>query len=417
LSLFRCALALALALAPAATATASAGPAVAASVSPVPRAGPTFDGVVYAAAYSATTLYLGGDFSHAIVAGRRIARTRLAAVDVRTGALLPWAPVADGPVRSIAIDPMTRQVYVGGAFSTIDGVARTDLAVLDPVRARLGGFAHGILGDVRALAIGGGRLYAGGLLHSVDGRTVGNLVAFRTGTGSRDPGFAATAGDSVEAIAVAGTRVYVGGLFRQFDGVGHSTLVAVDPGTGAVDVAFRPIVGTPVLGFAVGSAGVYTALGGQGGRVAEFALDGTPVWTRTSDGDVHAVVLLRGVLYLGGHFDNVCVSNANGLHGTCTDGSISRVKLAALDAGTGGLLPWNPRGNGVHGVFALAASPASGRLAAGGAFTTIGGIPRLRFAQFGFAWLGPARTAVGGRVRTPRGHRSAAGDRLPAEGE
>src|SRR5581483_8291754 len=137
-------------------------------------------------------------------------------------------------------------------------------------------------------------------------------------------------------------------------------------------------------GLAVGPNGVYAALGGTGGRVIAFGFDGTPVWTTTADGDVQAVGILDDVVYLGGHFDNVCVTNVNGVQGTCVDGSMPRVKLAAVDASNGTLLPWDPHANGIHGVLALATSAGTGMVpgavGAGGEFTTLGGLWHPRFA-------------------------------------
>jgi outer membrane protein assembly factor BamB len=128
---------------------------------------------------------------------------------------------------------------------------------------------------------------------------------------------------------------------------------------------------------------VYAALGGSGGRAAAFNDSGTVLWTITTDGDTQAVAYMNGVLYVGGHFDNACVSPlVASIGGTCLDGSISRIKFLAVDGTTGALLSWAPQGNGVHGVLHWAVSPSLGKLAAGGQFTTVGGIYHKRFAQF-----------------------------------
>jgi hypothetical protein len=373
------------------------------TVSATPSAAPGFDGMVYATAYAGTTLYVGGDFSNAIVGNKRYPRARLAAINTETGALLPWAPTADATVRALSVDPDLGTVYAGGSFATVDGQPRTALAALDPTTGDLGLFNHAIQGTVRALAAGSGRVFAAGRMTALDGQAAANVVAFTSATGLVDPMFHASTDDVVDALNATSSRLYLGGLFKVVDGLpGTPKLVALDPVTGARDLTFRPKIAIRVFGIAVGPNGVYTAMGGQGGRAIAFGFDGTPVWTTTADGDVQAVAILNDVVYLGGHFDNVCASNVNGVQGTCVDGSVWRVKLAAVDATNGMLLPWDPHGNGVNGVVTLTANPASGAVAsgavasgavaAGGEFTTMGGNRRPRLALFGYP-PGMVRTA------------------------
>src|SRR5262249_18274903 len=157
-----------------------------------------------------------------------------------------------------------------------------------------------------------------------------------------------TTDDTVESIAVTADRVYLGGSFHRTNNVSSSgRLVAVDPTTGALNLGFRPHPIAVVHGIAVGPAGVYAAIGGQGGRTMGYGFDGSTQWTVTTDGDVQSVAVLDAAVYLGGHFDNVCQSVNTGAHGVCVDGSVPRVKLAAVTP-AGDLLDWAPQANGVH---------------------------------------------------------------------
>jgi hypothetical protein len=357
----------------------SAAPAGAA-VSAAPVVTPTFNGSVYAVAFRGDTVYVGGDFTAAVVRGKQVPRQRLAAINAGTGALLDWAPAADNVVRAIAV--AGDAVWIGGDFQTVSGSTRDSLArlnatsgALDPVKHRING------GTPRALAVGHGRLYVGGLFTGVDDVSRSNVAAFDLATGDLSS-WAARTDDLVTSLAVTSTRVYLGGSFHQTNGVGTTArLIAVKPETAAVDLGFRPQPDSVVWGIATAGDRVYAALGGRGGRGIAYTTAGKVDWTLTTDGDVQTIAVLSGAVYLGGHYDNVCRSARNGDHGVCLDGSVPRIKFSATDL-SGNLLPWAPMGNGIRGVLALAASTTVGAVAAGGEFTTIDGAAQKRFALF-----------------------------------
>ena len=83
-----------------------------------------------------------------------------------------------------------------------------------------------------------------------------------------------------------------------------------------------------------------------------------------TDGRVSDVLRVGGRIYLGGTFQHV-----NGQ---------PRSRLAAIDADTGALTPWNPGANAW--VMALAASPDGSRVYAGGGFSRVDGTSRTRLA-------------------------------------
>lgn len=362
---------------------ATLSPAGAALVSDSPARTPTFNGPVYAVAFGTGTgtgtVYVGGAFTAAIVGGRTIARQRLAAFDAGTGALLDWRPSADASVRAIAADG--EDVYVAGDFGRIGGFDRGGLAKL--TRGRVAPIRHDIAGVPRTLGIGHGRLYVGGRFTEVDGRPRGNLAAFSLATGELDGGWAAGTDGAVEAVTVTADRIYLAGVFKKTNAVSSSgKLTAVHPGTGALDRRFLPRPPVVVHGIAVDHAGtVYGALGGQGGRVVAFGPDGTTRWTATFDGDAQAVAVLDGNVYVGGHFDNLCLSDATGTRGGCADGAVTRVKHAAFTA-DGQPTSWAPNANGIAGTLAVAASATLGVLVTAGEFTTINARAQKRLALF-----------------------------------
>jgi hypothetical protein len=357
--------------------------AVPPTVNEVPQKMPTFNGGIYAMAYDGNTIYVGGKFTQVNYSGQKWNRGGLAAIDASTGALLPWAPTANGEIDAMAVDLATHNVYVAGAFTMINTTKRDSLAEINGSSGAVGPFKHSIFGAPEALAIAHGLIYLGGHITQVDGAVRANLAAFSLSSGALSNNWAPTTDDIVYSIMPDNGRIYIGGKFHKINGIsGSGKLAAVDPFTGVRDSAFKPVVSIIVYAIALTPGGIVAAEGGQGGRAIEYSSAGTPIWTFTSDGDVHAVAYLGGILYIGGHFDNACVSSTTGTHGTCVDGSLPRVKFAAVDASSGTLTDWDPTGNGVHGVFTMLSNTSLGTIAAGGEFTTVGGVSRGRFAQF-----------------------------------
>jgi hypothetical protein len=341
---------------------------------------PTFNGGVYAVAHRGPVVYVGGAFTSATSGGRTVARQRLAAFDARTGALLSWAPAADATVRALAV--AGDNIFAAGDFHSINGHKRDSLAMLSPVSNAVGSFRHGLTGTAYALAVAHGRLYLGGSFTDVDGQKRANLAAFSLTTGLLDARWRPATDDTVHALGVGGPRIYLGGAFHTVDQV-HGTLrlAAVNGASGVVDASFLPRAPAEVRAIAVDASGIAVATAGVGGRAIAYTPAGLVRWQRVFDGDAAAVASAGGITYVGGHFDNACKTNLNGVHGACSEGSEPRLKLAAITT-TGALTPWAPRGNGVIGVRVLSVNQATGTLAVGGDFTTLDGKDRRRFAMF-----------------------------------
>jgi len=342
-------------------------------------AGLSFNGGVYAIAHVGPVVYLGGAFTSATYRGHSYPRLRLAAFDARTGALLSWAPAADGTVRALAAT--ADSIYAAGDFHAVGGHDRDSLARLSPAGDVLP-FHHTLTGTAYALTTGNGRLYLGGSFADVDGKRRASLAAFSLATGDLDAGWRPTADDAVHALAAQGSRIYLGGGFHLVnDQHGTLRLAAVHGVTGAVDPTFRPRVPAEVRAIALDPLGVYVATAGVGGRAIAYGPTGALRWQRVFDGDAAAIAVRNGVTYVGGHFDSACLTSKNGAHGACVEGSEARHKLAAVTA-TGELSGWAPQGNGVIGVRVLSVNRATGLLMAGGDFTTIDGQDRRRLAIF-----------------------------------
>lgn len=156
----------------------------------------------------------------------------LRAVDARTGAVRPWAPVLDGTVLGLAAAGGT--VYVAGRFTTVDGQPRPGVAAFDATTLALLPFAPTGLAFPSASRIAAGPTH---LVVAGDfevGPSIATLVAIDRATG------AATAlltsdqdGDaSIEDVAVEGSTVVVGGRFTTLRGQPRNGAAALDVTTG-----------------------------------------------------------------------------------------------------------------------------------------------------------------------------------------
>jgi trimeric autotransporter adhesin len=135
----------------------------------------------------------------------------------------------------------------------------------------------------------------------------------------------------------------------------------------------RPFPALALLLAATAAIALTMATGGPAGAVvSETPSPGAG--TCETNGRVNAVAYLGGTIYLGGSFTSV--------EGT------TRNRLAACDAATGNLLPWNPNANGV--IRALEVSPAGTRVYVGGDFSAVGGAARARVAALSPSGSGAA---------------------------
>ncbi|MGH3712697.1 MAG: hypothetical protein ACRDT4_04445 [Micromonosporaceae bacterium] len=358
--------------------------AAASEVSSRPRTSASFDADVYAVAYRGNVVYVGGRFKGARSGSASTERSRVAAVDARSGRLLSWAPRTDGAVQAIVV--YGESVYLAGDFTRVNDEPRRGLAKVDAATGALDpSFAPAVTGRALALALGHGRLYVGGAFTAVNGEPRSNLAAVSPTTGALDASWrpAATEGD-VRAIAVDSSRAYLAGRFDMLNGSDdHRKLAAVHPTTGATDTGFRTRLSVIARDVALGPGGPYAAIGGQGGQLLALNSDGTARWAVTANGDFQAVAVLGETIYAGGHFSEICKTSRTGDQGVCLDGSTPRGRLAAVTAG-GGLLGWAPEANSAIGVHAVATSGGLGTVAIGGAFTTLGSgsIEQPYFAYF-----------------------------------
>jgi hypothetical protein len=332
-----------------------------------------------------TTAYMVGNFTSVRPSGAaagtgEVARGYGAAVNLATGALLPWNPAASSTIQTAVVSGST--VYLGGLFTTVGGKSHAHLAAVDATTGAVNQtWKAKANAQVMSLALGANGLYAGGAFTSVDGAARNYLAEVDLTTGAQVPGFAGQTNNKVNAVALTagGSRLVIGGTFTTVNGTNQGHIAAVDPATGAtLPWAIHPAFGITTL--AVDAGGVYAAGTGAGGTVVAFAPStGQQLWVAGLDGNDQAIAVMGGIVYVGGHFNHYCGPTA-GVNGCTGPAVAARNHLLALDEVTGSLQAWHPSANGVLGVFSLAAG--SGTLEAGGDFTKIGGVLQQGFAEF-----------------------------------
>ncbi len=296
--------------------------------------------------------YAGGNFVEAVIGGTPQPRVRLVHL-LPNGDLDPtFAPTVDGgPVRALELVPGVG-LFVGGDFTGLNGSARARVGLLNATTGALEPWAYTVAGtnaSVRALAHDAGALVIGGTFATVNGTARTNLaVVSATASGQLGPG--APVDGLVEALMVAPTgTVYIGGGFLNVLSAPRPRLARVTLTAATLTLAldpWNPGADGNVRAFAAGTGTVFiggdffAAAGAGRQRVAELDVaTGAPTaFAPEFSGPVNALALSNGRLFAAGSFDRV--SNEG------------RYGAAAITVATGAVLPWNPAPVGLPAALA-----------------------------------------------------------------
>jgi hypothetical protein len=225
-------------------------------------------GIVWAQVIAGRTVFAGGSFSNARPAGATpgqnlMPRSNILAYDIETGVATSFAPTINGTVKSLAVSPDGRTLYVGGSFNQVNGQTRFNVAAFDVASgALLSTFRPAIGGSyVNAIVATDSTVYFGGLIGAAGGITRKNLAAASAANGAV-VAWAPTADLQVDTMVLepGGGKLIVGGRFGQVNGANQRGLVALDLADGSILPWAAPATvqnGVPATDGNAGKAGIW----------------------------------------------------------------------------------------------------------------------------------------------------------------
>jgi hypothetical protein len=357
---------------------AAAAPAlgVVVSANPANHTPNVASGAIYKFVQAGGTMYAGGAFSSVSTApgvspGGTFTRNNIVAFDPASGVIRPFAPNVAGEVWALAANGSS--LYVGGTFTTVNGVARRGIAKLDQVTGAVDTAFNANLtsGKVTDAAVVGGRLLIGGTfpgrLRAVNLTTGANTGYLNLGISGTVAGNAGPTEVYRFAVNPAGTRLVAVGNFTTVGGQTRWRAFMLNLGATATlnpwwypplqnmcqadslpdymrDVDFSP----DGSWFATVSTGFVPQAGGIGrdlcDATARFETNvpnpARPTWINYTGGDtLHSVAATDVAVYVQGH--QRWLNNPQGRN-SAGPGAVSRPGIGAIGPTSGLALSWNP---------------------------------------------------------------------------
>lgn len=339
------------------------------------------NGKVFAIANSATTTYIGGEFT---AVGYQ-PRGGIAAVKVQPGTTgdgkLDGKFVADtdGVVNAIAISEDGSTVFLGGKFTSVNGTPRANLAAVDAITGAVlpewRADTTGETPEVLSLAVLDDSLYVGGRFGGIDGKaTYKRLAAVSVAGGVLVTAFQPK--PSLHAIRFLTVdqderTVFAGGGFQTIGGQSRGAGIAELDGVTGAATPFAPApVGSAVTAMGTSDDGDELYFGVANNEVHAYATDGvgTRRWTIKNGGDTQAIEVTADEVFMGGHFGQNLTQKVK------RQWVLSTTKAGAVTA-------WDAKlGGGSMGVWAIDAT--SQHLHIGGEFATVAGVNNPRYVRF-----------------------------------
>jgi hypothetical protein len=378
-----------------------------------------------------------------------------------------FRPTFNGGVSAVEATPDNTKLFVGGAFSTVNGVAKQKVASLSlSTGAPLStfSFSNSTNNAVTALAATDTSVYIGGKFTRVNGVLMTGLAAASATTGAIDTSFdnqisggvGVSGALTVQQLKLThdNSKLLVLHTGRQIDGQDRMGVGMIDTATkqllpwhshiwedniarvGGVIRVYAMDVSPDDSYFVVGSGS-----GGDAPPISDTAIafpvnggdDVKPKWIARNFDSVYSIAITEVAVYIGGHFqwnesptscaaepcwpglDNVGYGTGQGLSGYgLGDAVVRRDHLGALDPANGRALQWFPTSNSFEGNKALEATPRG--LFSGGDANLQGGVKTGRVAFFDFNTV-PAVSSTDTAITSPiAGHVFPAGTPFSIDG-
>ncbi len=335
------------------------------------------------------TVLVGGSFTQA----GGLARLGLARCAPNAYVTPTFAPVLDGSVGVIAVEPQSGKIVIAGDFTSVNGVPRPGLARLNPEGTLDAGFNPSVAGGVWELELmANGQMIIAGPFTTVSGQPRNGFARLNP-DGSLDPAFNAGTGIGSwdtshrvnDLLALTEGKLLVTGWFWTFNGTSCQAVVRLNA-NGTVDSTFNPTI------FQAGDYGNSLALLPDG----KVLLSG---WIRYGLGGIYHVGLVR--LLPDGSLDPSFYAKSRGDGGAIAvqaDGKILLGGATRLNPdGTDDPTWFTGTGFGYGGTTALVVLP-NGKVVVGGGFQEVNGFPYPFLAGLNgdpTAQLGAALDTVG----------------------
>jgi carbohydrate binding protein with CBM4/9 domain len=331
------------------------------------------------------TIYAGGRFAQVQDPSMTTTydRQNFVAFDSQTGVISPLNLSFDGMVGAIEATADGSALFIGGAFSTVNGITRRGIMKYDLVNNQIDPtFAPTGMRTVSDIKLANGAVIAAGnftktlmALNPTTGADTGAINI--TVAGVVDP----TKETKIQYIAVSpdGTRLVATGNFTTVNGQSRRRAFMLNLGATATlstwhaprfdvnCVATSRLISAQGVDFSPnGTYFVIVATGGPTGtngicdaaarfETANVSGNAQPTWINWTGGDtLYSVAVTGAAVYVGGH--QRWLDNPQG-HDSAGPGAVSRPGIGAIDPVTGKALAWNPTKSRNHGTMVLYATP------------------------------------------------------------